>query len=80
MIHGNKTGFVALDQWYWNMLPDTEELENKVNTIKTEHLWLEVRDLYRKKKDMYLRRSDHNHSSFNVYIETINEIYDKHFR
>lgn len=79
LIH-NKTGIVSLDQWYWNEAPNSSGLKDKVSNIKNENLWLEVRDLYLDKKNMYLRRGDRNHPSFNVYIETINEIYYKYFR
>lgn len=79
LIH-NKTGVVAFDQWYWNMTLNSRGLADKVYAIKGENLWLEVRDLYLDKKNMYLKRGDHNHPSFNVYIETINEIYYKYFR
>lgn len=80
LIH-RKTGFVAYDQWYWNEAPSSRGLTDKVEDIKKENLWLEVRDLYLEKKNMYLRRGEKsNHPSFNVYIETINEIYYKYFR
>lgn len=75
----NKTGIVAFDQWYWNEAPNSRGLVDKVCDIKDENLWPEVRELYLDKKNMYLRRCDHNHPSFIVYIETINEIYNKYF-
>jgi len=80
LIH-RKTGFIAYDQWYWNESPSSRGLTDKVENIKKENLWLEVRDLYLEKKNMYLCRGEkNNHPSFNVYIETINEIYYKYFR
>ncbi len=80
LIH-RKTGFISSDQWYWNEAPISRGLADKVDAIKDENLWLEVRDLYLDKKNMYLSRGDKEyHPSFNVYIETINEIYYKYFR
>lgn len=79
LIH-RKTGFISYDQWYWNKAPNSRGLSKKVDAIKEENLWLEVIDSYLDKKNMYLRRGDRNHPSFNVYIETINEIYYKYFR
>lgn len=32
-----------------------------------------------KKKNMYLRRQDYNHPSFNVYVETVNQVFNKYF-
>lgn len=78
LIH-DKTGFVNLDRWYWNIAPNSRGLSDKVYEIKKENLWNEVRDLYLAKKNIYLRRQDYNHPSFIIYLETINEIYDKHF-
>ncbi len=79
LVH-RKTGFINCDQWYWNETPKSRGLTEKVCDIKDENLWQEVRDLYLEKKNMYLRRGDHNHPSFIVYIETINEIHSKYFR
>ena len=80
LIH-HKTGFISSDQWYWNEAPNSRGLAEKVDAIKNENLWLDVRDLYLDKKNMYLSRGDKEyHPSFNVYIETINEIYYKYFR
>ena len=71
---------IGIHQWYWNQAQNSNGLADKVSKIKSENLWLEVRDLYLDKKNMYLRRGDiNNHPSFNVYIETINEIYSKYF-
>ena len=78
LIH-HKTGMVSLDQFYWNLVPDSGGLFDRVFAIKNEHLWNDVIDVYLDKKNMYLRRQDHNHPSFNVYVETINEIYNKFF-
>ena len=86
LIH-RKTGIVAYDQLYWNKTRDPRRLADKVLAIKDKNLWHEVRknvwnevrELYLKNKNIYLQRNDHDHSSFVVYIETINEIYYKYF-
>lgn len=78
LIH-EKTGFVAWDRYYWNAVPDSRNLFDKVAAIKDKQLWNEVIDVYLDKKNMYLRRQDYNHPSFNVYVETVNEIYHKYF-
>ena len=79
LIH-QKTGCVAFDRYYWNEAPRSEGLSARVTKIKEHNLWKEVRDTYLDKKNMYLRRQDNNHPSFNVYIETVNEVYYKKFR
>ena len=79
LIH-EKTGFTYNDKWFWNETPHSKDLTRKVKTLKNNDCWLEVRKIYLEKKNMYLRRNDHNHPSFIVYIETINEVYGKYFR
>lgn len=64
----------------WEQAKDSKDLENRVYILKKHNCWGEVRNTYKYKKNMYLCRYDRNdHSSFNVYIETINEIYGKYF-
>ena len=72
------TAFVTLNRYYWNQAPNSTGLAKKVEQLKKEHYWEEVRNIYLDKKNMYLRRNDRNHSSFIIYIETINEAYDKY--
>ena len=66
-------------RYYWNSVPDSRNLFDKVAAIKDEHLWDEVIDEYLEKKNMYLRRQDYNHPSFNVYVETVNQVFNKYF-
>ena len=78
LIHEN-TGFTAWDRYYWNLVPDSTDLFDRVADIKDEHLWNEVIDEYLEKKNMYLRRQDYNHPSFNVYAEAVNQVFNKYF-
>lgn len=78
LIH-KKTGVVDNDQWYWNEAPHSKDLDKKVKKIKEHCLWNYVRDTYLNKKNMYLKRNDHNHPSFNCYIEAVNEVYYDYF-
>lgn len=77
LIH-EKTGFYQSDRWFWNEGKNSSGLLKKVKFLKDRHHWNEVRDVYLEKKNMYLRRNDYNHPSFNCYIETINEVYNKY--
>lgn len=78
LIH-QKTGLVIRDGYYWNEVQDSGRLEEKVCVLKSEDLWDEVRDTYLAKKNFYLRRNDHTHPSFVVYIEAVNQIYIEYF-
>lgn len=79
LIH-DKTGFWDSDRWFWNEVPNSSNIFDRSAILKSHHLWTDVRSLYLGKKNMYLRRQDHNHPSFVIYIETINEVYYQHFR
>ena len=78
LIH-EKTGRAFNDKYYWNKIPDSRRLEEKVKTIKLNHLWGEVRRTYLEKKNLYLQRNDNTHPSFIVYIESVNQVYNKYF-
>lgn len=77
LIH-DKTGFVSLDGYFWNEAPRSRGLTGRVDWLKENGCWLEVRETYLGKKNMFLSRGDHNHPSFNVYIESVNEVYFKY--
>ena len=79
LIH-NKTGWFVYDGYYWNQIPDSRQLEEKVYAIKLNHLWDEVRYIYLDKKNMYLKRNDNTHPSFIIYIESVNQVYNKYFK
>lgn len=74
LIH-EKTGYFSSDRWYWNEGLHSNGLCQRVNWLKSNNCWLEVRQAYLDKKNMYLSRQDRNHPSFNCYIEAVNEVY-----
>lgn len=78
LIH-RKTGFISLDQWYWNEAPRSKDLIKRVNALKQNDLWLEVRGRYLAKKNSCLCTQDQHHPSFIAYIEAVNEVYYKNF-
>ena len=78
LIH-EKTGLAIYDRYYWNEIPDSRQLEEKVYAIKLNHLWDEMRNTYLEKKNLYLQKNDRTHPSFIVYIESVNQIYNKYF-
>ena len=60
-------------------MPHSHGLSQRVKALKQNDLWLEVRETYLEKKNMYLSRQDHTHPSFVVYIEAVNEVYYRYF-
>ena len=67
------------DSFTWNEVPSSHNVKEKADMLKRNSLWNEVRETYFKKKNMYLRRHDDNHPSFVVYVESVNEVYNKNF-
>lgn len=78
LIH-QKTGFVNEDRYFWNEAPDSKGLASKVDKIKSYGLWKSVRETYLDKKNMYLKRQDKFHPSFNCYIEAVNQVFSQNF-
>lgn len=67
------------NQYTWNEVPRSHQVKDRADEIKKEGLWQEVRDKYLEKKNMYLSWQDHNHPSFVVYVEAVNEVYNRYF-
>ena len=78
LIH-EKTGNTNQDRWFWNEGPQSKGLTKKVEVIKSNNHWNDVREAYLDKKNMYLKRNDHSHPSFNCYIEAVNQVYYDYF-
>ena len=56
LIHNkNALGF-GEDQYVWNEIPDSHDVAQKAKRLKSEGLWLDVRDRYIERKNMYLSR------------------------
>ena len=77
LIHNNK-GYWN-EHFTWNEVPSSHNVKEKADILKRNSLWNEVRETYLNKKNMYLRRNDDNHPSFVVYVESVNEVYNKYF-
>lgn len=77
LIH-DKTGFTWTDRYFWNEARHSDCLEKRVRWLKKNGCWVEVRDTYLAKKNHYLFSMDYDHPSFIVYIEAVNEVYNKH--
>lgn len=81
LIHNKNVLGFGEDQYVWNEIPDSRDVAQKAKRIKSEGLWLDVRDRYIERKNMYLsRQRDKDHPSFVVYVEVVNETYFEYFR
>lgn len=63
----------------WNEVPNSHQVKDRADKLKRAGLWQKVRDRYLEKKNMYLSWQDHNHPSFAVYVEAVNEVYNRYF-
>ncbi|WP_242954851.1 hypothetical protein [Pseudoflavonifractor sp. An176] len=75
LIH-EKTGWTYWDRYYWNDVPHSERLSEKVSLVKSQGKWGQVREEYIKLKNRYLSDNDH-HPSFICYSEAVNNVYNQ---
>ncbi|WP_191014539.1 hypothetical protein [Treponema zioleckii] len=67
-----------MNRFYWTEVPDSKDVYDRMDKLKENGWWQEIRDTYLEKKNMYLRRIDRdNHPLFNIFVETINEVWYK---
>lgn len=79
LIHNKNVYALGWDQYTWNEVPRSHQVKDRADELKRVGLWQKVRDRYLEKKNMYLFRQDHNHPSFVVYVEAVNEVYNRYF-
>lgn len=79
LIHNKNVYALGLDQYTWNEVPRSHQVKDKADELKEAGLWQEVRDRYLEMKNMYLSWQDCNHPSFVVYVEAVNEVYNRYF-
>ena len=73
MIHDK-----MMNRYYFNEVPNSNKVYERMNKLKELGHWDKIRNTYLEKKNMYLRRIDkNNHPSFNIFVETINEVWYK---
>lgn len=80
LIHNKNVWGLGNDQYTWTEVPNSDKIKEKAKVLKNKGLWNEVRKTYLDKKNLYLIRHDTNHSSFIIYVESINEIYNRYYR
>lgn len=62
----------------WNKLPDSHRVGRRAAVLRQQGYWAEVRKAYLDRKNWYLR-SLHDRTSFQVYVETVNEVFQRHY-
>lgn len=75
LIH-KKTGNTRRDQWMWEPMARSKNIDKKVQWIKQNGYWEEIRAQYLNRKNKYLSKGDNNHPSYVCYIETINDVFN----
>lgn len=79
LLHNKNAFGFGNDQYVWNEVRNSHDIAQKAQQIKSEGLWLEVRERYVDLKNMYLSHRDKSHPSFIVYVEAVNQVYNKYF-
>lgn len=63
-------------RYIWNKIPKSKDYEYKFTALKRMGYWEDIKELYKRKKNNYLKRQS-DISSFSILIETVNEIIQK---
>ena len=63
--------------YLWNEVKSSRGYQEKMAVLKQKGKWLEIKEVYLKKKNMYLRNHDER-SSFSILLETLNELCDRY--
>lgn len=77
LVHNKNAWGGGQDQYTWNNVPCSHNVAKKAAAIKKANLWLDVRERYVELKNQYLERGDTDHPSFIVYVEAVNEAYNR---
>lgn len=72
LVHDKKQG-----RFFWNLIPKSKDLEAKLAAIQAANRHADVRSIYLRKKNEYLRRQDRDHPSYIVYIEAVHQAYQR---
>ena len=62
----------------WNKLRDSNRVGRRAAMLRQQGYWAEVYKAYLNRKNWYLR-SLHDRTSFQVYVETVNEVFQRHY-
>ncbi len=73
MIHDKN-----MNRYYWTEVPNSKDIYDKLDKLKEHKWWDDIRSTFLNKKNMYLRRNDRiKHPTFNIFVETVNEVWNK---
>lgn len=76
LIHNKKGGD---NSYHWEQVPNSKEIYKRFDFLKKHGYFNELREIYLDKKNLYLCRNDHNHSSFIIFKECVNQMWDKYY-
>lgn len=62
-------------RFYLTEVPNSKDVTKKARKIKQKGLWDDVREEYKKLKNMYLFQGDRNHPSYVCYVEAVNAVW-----
>ena len=63
------------DLYYWNQVKDSSGYKTKIKALKSMNLWVEAKERYLEKKNMYLKRNEEK-ASFSILLEVLKEMND----
>lgn len=76
LIH-NKKG--DINSYHWDKIPKSKRIYKRFDKLKQDGFFDELKKIYLEKKNFYLIHNDHYHSSFTIFKETVNQMYNKYY-
>ena len=68
-----------IERFYWNEVPNSENVYDKAEELKENGWWEDVREKYLELKNIYLSRPDfHQHPSYVCFVEAVNLTYQQY--
>lgn len=72
LIHDKKN-----NKYDWSPIPNSDKVYDRFRKLKQYGYMNSIKERYLDKKNFYLRKQDHSHPSFVVFVEAVNEIWNK---
>lgn len=74
LIHNKQ---ILFEGYTWCKLPDSNRVGRRAHTLRQQGYWADVRKAYLDRKNWYLCHSLSHRTSFEIYVETVNEMFQR---
>lgn len=76
LIHNKKAGE---NSFHWDKIPKSKKVYKRFEILKRDRHFEELKKIYLNKKNFYLVHNDHYHSSFTIFKECVNQMWNHYY-